>query len=111
MGIGNYEHIVRIELPSGAPQPDGDGGSTQAYADLATRWHCSIEPATARSVERIVAGTSSAQPTAVLEGQYIAGVTTAARVWFGSRLFSVVGVRNVLEFNRILQLAVVEVVG
>jgi SPP1 family predicted phage head-tail adaptor len=65
---------------------------------LATVW-ASIVPATARDLERVVAGTVQSSATHLVTIRYLAGVTTKTRVVFGSRLFSVTGVQNPEERN------------
>lgn len=106
-----YRHTVVLQNP-GPAVPDGDGGSTQSWTDLAPRtWKCSIEPATAKDLERITSGTVLATATEILKGRHRADVTTQTRVIFGGRVLSVTGVGNPEERNITLELACVEVVA
>jgi SPP1 family predicted phage head-tail adaptor len=97
MRAGELRHLITLQTPSTAT-PDGDGGFTNTWADLATVW-ASIVPATARDLERVVAGTVQSSATHLVTIRYLAGVTTKTRVVFGSRLFSVTGVQNPDERN------------
>jgi SPP1 family predicted phage head-tail adaptor len=94
---GELRHLITLQTPSTAA-PDGDGGFTNTWTDLATVW-ASIVPATARDLERVVAGTVQSSATHLVTIRYLAGVTTKTRVVFGSRLFSVTGVQNTDERN------------
>jgi SPP1 family predicted phage head-tail adaptor len=94
---GELRHLITLQTPSTAT-PDGDGGFTNTWTDLATVW-ASIVPATARDLERLVAGTVQSSATHLVTIRYLAGVTTKTRVVFGSRLLSVTGVQNPEERN------------
>jgi SPP1 family predicted phage head-tail adaptor len=94
---GELRHLITLQTPSTAA-PDGDGGFTNTWTDLATVW-ASIVPATARDLERVVAGTVQSSATHLVTIRYLAGVTTKTRVVFGSRLLSVTGVQNTDERN------------
>jgi head-tail adaptor len=106
---GEREHLVSLQNPTGAPDADGSFTQTWAALDPPTLW-VSIKPATARDLERTAAGTVTSMASHILEGDYHAGVTTATRVLFGSRVFSVVGVQNVEERSIDMALVCVEVV-
>jgi SPP1 family predicted phage head-tail adaptor len=95
---GELRHLITLQTPSPAT-PDGDGGYTEdPWTTLATVW-ASIVPATARDLERVVAGTVQSSATHLVTIRYLAGVTTKTRVVFGTRLFSVTGVQNPEERN------------
>lgn len=110
MDTGALRHYVRLENP-GAAVPDGDGGFTQAWTALEPPmvW-ASIRPASARDLERSIAGTVQSTATHLVGMRYHAGVTTKTRVVFGTRIFHVQGVHNIEERNVELVLAVEEVV-
>jgi head-tail adaptor len=123
--IGSYQHDVVLRNPDGPPVPDGDGDFTQPFTDLAALWWASIKPATARDLERVVAGTVLATATHIVRMQYLAGVTTKTEVlmpaptfasrpededWSG-RTLHVTGVTNPDEANVELVLACAEVVA
>ena len=99
LNIGRLNKRVSLANP-GAPVANGDGGFTQAWTDAspATVW-AAIQPATARDLERMAAGTVLSTASHILTMRYHAGVTTQTRVTFGTRLFSVTGVMNPEERN------------
>lgn len=107
MRAGTLRHLVTLQTPTSAP--DGDGGFTDTWTALATVW-ASIVPATARDLERVVAGTVQSSATHLVTIRYLAGVTTKTRIVFGSRLFSVTGVQNPEERNISLVLVCQEIV-
>lgn len=109
--IGQTRHRVQFQAPVGPAVPDGDGGYTQAWADLSpASWFVSIEPITGRDLERLAVGTVISQATHLVRGRWHAGVTTATRMVFAGRLFSVTGVANRDERGIEMELIVVEVV-
>jgi head-tail adaptor len=96
---GQRLHQVTLQNPS-ATAPDGDGGFTQTWADLAPpKVFMSIQPASARDLEYMAAGTVAASATHLLRGPFHRGVTTQTRILFGSRTFQVTSVRNPEERN------------
>lgn len=108
---GPRDHLVTLENPA-APVVDGDGGYTEAWASLSPpQMWMSIENATQRSLERLVANTVQAQASHVLKGRYHGGVTTETRITSGTRVFSVTGVQNVNEGDVELVLLCQEVVA
>jgi SPP1 family predicted phage head-tail adaptor len=108
MDIGAMRHRITLQTPAAAT-PDGDGGFTETWTALATVW-ASIVPATARDLERLVAGTVQSSATHLVTIRYLAGVTTKTRVVFGTRLFSVTGMQNPEERNISLVLVCQEIV-
>lgn len=120
--IGTFRHKVLLQNPDGAV-PDGDGGYTQAWANLEPAvWNCSIDPATVRDLERVAAGTVLSSASHILKGRFHPQVTTKTRITkgprnadgtlpAGSREFSVTGVQNLEERNIELWLTAVEVVA
>lgn len=107
--IGSHRHVVMLQNPAGTPIGTPDGSYTQLYADLGI-WHCSIEPATQRDLERIAAGTVISEATHVLKGRWRDGITTGTRAIFNGRVFNVTGVSNLEERNVDLELVAVEVI-
>lgn len=109
--IGAYRHLVTFQGPS-APVSDGDGGWTTAWSDLdPATWHVSIEPATARDLERVAAGTVLSTASHIVKGRYHSGVTLASRMLFNSRTFSITGKANMEERSILMELTAVEVVA
>jgi len=109
MDIGALDKDILLQNPS-TPVPDGDGGFTQTFTDLAPVWWASIKPATARDLERSVSGTVLSTATHLIRMWYLAGVTTKTRVLWNGRTFNVTGVTNVDENDVELILACAEVV-
>ena len=96
---GERIHLVTLAAP-GVPVPDGQGGYTETPAPLdPAEWWVSIVPATARNLERLVAGTVVASASHIVAGPYHQGITTKTVITFGARTFSVVGVTNPGEQN------------
>jgi SPP1 family predicted phage head-tail adaptor len=99
LNIGRLNKRVSL-ANSGDPVADGDGGYTQAFAALTPPvvW-AAIQPAAARDLERLAAGTVLATATHLVTMRHHAGVTTQTRITFGTRLFAVTGVVNPEERN------------
>lgn len=121
LDIGALIHDVVFENPGAPPTDTGDDAPPQEWIALAPIWWVSIQPATARDLERKVAGTVMATATHLVECYYLAGITTETRMTkgprnadgtlaAGSREFQVTGVTNPEERNEELILACVEVV-
>ena len=108
MDIGSLRHQVRLETPT--TTADGEGGYTTTWALLGVVY-AAIEPATQRSLERLVANAVSSDASHVVTVRYIDGVTTKTRVLFLGRVLSVVGIQNIEERNEILRLACTEQVS
>jgi len=99
MEIGALRHSIVLENP-GPAVPDGDGGFTQAWVpNLPSPVWASITPASARDLERLVAGSVQSNATHVVRIRYHANISTQTRVTFGTRVFEVTGVQNPDERN------------
>lgn len=113
---------TRVTLQAPGPAvPDGDGGFTQTWADLApAQVQASIAPATARNLERVPAGTTMATAAYLVTIGYRPDVTTRTRVLIppgrtrvllpASRPLSVVSVSDPDNDQRELELICTEVV-
>lgn len=106
--VGRRLHTVIPQNP-GAPVPDGDGGYEQDWFDVVPRWFVSIVPATARDLERVIAGTVLATASHVVTGPYLSDVSTRTRLLFGDRVLQVTGVADPEERHVELVLVCVEV--
>jgi SPP1 family predicted phage head-tail adaptor len=96
---GQRVHVITLQGP-GVPVPDGDGGVIQSWTDLdPPTLKASITAATARDIENLAAGTVIAQAAHVITMPYHPGVTTATRVQFRGRSFSLTNVINREERN------------
>lgn len=106
--IGQYRHVVMFQTPTTVP--DGDGGTTETWADLTPPWHVDLQPASVRDLERRTAGTIVASATHVIIGRYRADVGIDDRMLFEGRTFRISGVKNVEERNITMELFAVETV-
>ena len=107
MPIGAYRHTVTFQSP--AAVPDGDGAYTESWVDLDPAvWRVSIEPATARDLERVGVGTVSSATSHLVRGFYHPGVTTQSRMLFNGRTLAITGKQNVAERNVYMELIAVE---
>lgn len=107
---GQRDKLIDIEIPDGEPIPDGDGGFDQPYKTLRAGVYASIEPATARGLERFRSNTVISTASHVLGLPWIAGVTTEARVIYGGRILQVRGFQDPFENQVDLFLACEEIV-
>ena len=111
MDVGALRHRVTLQTP-GAPVPDGDGGYTETWTTLGVRVPATVEPATARSLERIAANTVTSTASHLVTVRYLPGVTTKTRVTFHDgttdRTFSVTGTHDPEERHRVLILECTE---
>jgi len=98
--IGERQHRVTVEVPTGAPTSNAEGNWDQAMGPATpATWWCRIRPATVRDLERVAAGTVLVTASHILEGVYHPGITTSARLGFNGRTFFVRGVVNPEERN------------
>ncbi len=91
---GTLRHMVYLEQ-LGEPQPDGEGGFTQTPTPLDPAWvFAAIEPATARNMERLAAGTVISDASHLITLRHHAGLTTKTQITLGERVFQIQGVVN-----------------
>lgn len=88
---------------------DGEPTSTWTDADPPS-WQVAIEPASARALERITAGTVLSQATYIVVGPYRTDITTQSRLIYNGRILNVIGLANPEESNRELIAVCAEVV-
>ncbi len=105
MNIGKLRHRVTIQQQ--AQTRDEYGGVVTTWQTFADRW-AAIEPLSGRELfaAQQLANTVSIR----VRLRYLAGVTPAMRVLYGTRTFSIQAVINVEERNEELQLLCEEVV-
>lgn len=112
---GERRHRVTLQGP-GVSVPDGDGGYTNAWADLnPPTMQAAIEPATARALERLAAGTTTTTASHLVRLPYHAQITTQTRVLFhdfhgAAHTLNVDSVINVDQRDRELALVCTELV-
>lgn len=96
---GRRRHLVSLANP-GTPESDGDGGFTDNPDPLNPPVvYAEIKPASARDLERVMAGTVVSTATHLVTMAYHPGVTTKTVITFNGRTFSVVGVVNPDELD------------
>ncbi len=111
VSAGERRDWITLTEPDGDPQPDGDGGFTQPMKPLTPAGlHAKIVPATARVLERAMAGTIASAATHVVTMPYHAGVTTATVITYNGRTLQVAGVSNPDEREIETVVAVIEAV-
>jgi SPP1 family predicted phage head-tail adaptor len=92
--IGDRQKRVLLQNP-GTPVRDGDGSFTQTWTDVAGgAAFAHVAPASARSLERITAGTVLATATHVVTLPYRAGISTKTRVMVDGRQLNVTSVQD-----------------
>jgi len=109
--LGQYRHLVTLQQP-GPVVPDADGGYTEGTVPLnPAQWWCAIQPAAAKDLEAIGAGSVLAQGTHIVKGPYHPGITTQAWLLFNARRLNVVYVANRDERSIETDLVCTEVVA
>jgi len=87
------KHVIVQHRGPNAANPTNPGVPTPTWIDATPRdWYVAIEPATARSLERIASGSTIAQASHVVTGPYRADIKVNDRVVYTGRPFSVIGV-------------------
>jgi SPP1 family predicted phage head-tail adaptor len=104
--IGRLLHRVEIEEP--LRTPDGYGGYTETWQNIATTW-AKVEPASAK--ERYFADKIEHNVTHVITIRSLGLLDTSMRVVFRDRVFHIRGIRDELERRRWMMLNCEEGVG
>ena len=99
MNAGELRHKITIQELQRVP--DGYGGYTETWNDIAVVW-AKIQPL--RGNERYQAQQVSSALSHKIILRYLDGVKPQMRVLCGSRIFHVVSVINVEERNEMLEL-------
>jgi len=94
MRAGKLRHRVTIESPY--QTRDNIGGTEQAWTNMASRW-ASIQPLQGRELWEAQA--VDARITMRVRFRYLANVTPACRIKFGTRYLNIVSVLNRDERN------------
>jgi SPP1 family predicted phage head-tail adaptor len=92
---GQLRH--RVNVLRNTETGDGRGGSSSAWANVATVW---AEVAPMQGRELFAAQQVNALTSHKITMRYFAGLTAADRIQFGSRSFNIRQVINVEEVNR-----------
>jgi len=97
--VGFRPHRVTVQN-AGTLVPDGDGGFVEGWGDaVPPQISVSIQPASARDLERVAAGTVVANATHIVHAPYHPQLTVKSRLIFNARTFNVLGVANIEERN------------
>lgn len=106
MRIGQLDK--RVTIQETVRVPDGGGGYTETWKDVATVW-ASLQPLSGREV--IQSGQLQAQVPHRVRIRYRPGITAANRLTFKGRTLEIISVANIDERNVELELLCQEVVG
>ena len=106
---GQLRHRIALHTPTNVP--DGDGGYTETWTALTPPelW-AAIQPATATTLERLVANTVESTATHVVTIRYHDGITPTTRITHRGRYLFVRDLVNVDEVGDSMLLACEEVV-
>lgn len=110
MKAGKLRH--RVDIQKQTLVSDGAGGSTRTgwtNVDGGEGVWCEVRPVSAR--EMFMADKHAQQVTHVIRARHSADFDTKHRLKFGSRYFNIVGLRNVEERDRELELICKETTG
>ncbi len=99
MPAGRLRHRVRIEQP--VLTPDGMGGSTKAWQELATVW---AEIVAISSGEAVLAGKLTPRIARRFRLRYRADITAAMRLVYEGRVFNILSVINENEADAMLEI-------
>ena len=93
--LGQFRHVVQLVQPGPPVQTEG-GGWTDAWIPLNPPvWHCAIQAASLRDLQRISGGTVSTTATHLVRGRYHAQLSAKVRMLFRDRSFDVQSVHDV----------------
>jgi len=104
MRIGDLRH--RISLQELVSIPDGMGGFSEEWQDVATVW-ASVEPL--RGQERYLAQQTLQEVTHKVTMRYREGVSTRMRIFFGGRLFTIKAILDPEERHKWLEILCSEI--
>lgn len=104
MKAGKLRHKIIIEQAINSI--DSYGATTRTWSTYATAW-ASVEPLTGR--EYFEQGKVNSEVTTRIRTRYISGVTNLMRVKFGTRIFGIVRINNILERNKEFELMCQEI--
>jgi SPP1 family predicted phage head-tail adaptor len=107
--ISSKHRRITLQNAAGSPVPDGEGGYTQAWTDLATV-DARVAPASQSSLERITAGTAITAATHEVRIAYRAGISTSTRILLDGRQLNIVSIQDPEERHVELILVCTEVV-
>ena len=101
MQAGQNRHACVIEQQT-TGSADEFGHPTEDGWETYRQWWARFEPTTSREFYR--ASQVQSDMTALIAGRYVPSVTSEMRVRFGTRKFNILGVINVEERGKELQL-------
>jgi SPP1 family predicted phage head-tail adaptor len=102
---GQLRRSVAIQATTDTRNSVGEPVESWATITGGTVW-ASLEPLTGREYQ--TAGVIAAEASHMVRIRYLANITPKHRVLFGSRVFDILGVRNIEERQRMTELFVRE---
>ena len=107
MPIGDYKHVVTFQDP--VDVPDGLGGYTQTWQDLApATWRVQVAPSAASDQERSAGGTVMTAVLTTIRGHYHPGVSTRTRMLHNGKTYAITAATFVDERPPRMELSAVE---
>lgn len=100
----------RLTLQQEVKTPDGAGGYTRAWQNIADLW-AEISPISTRVIygsEKLFAGQMQASLSHKVTIRYRSGLSTAMRLLFDNRIFNIRAIYNVQENKDVIELLVEE---
>lgn len=104
---GRLRHRLTIQRVT-EDQSD-TGQPVQTWTDLATRW-AGIQSVLGQSKEEFTGEQVTGEITHRITMRYYPGLTSKDRLLFGTRVFNIVAIDNVMELNHVLEIRAKEVV-
>lgn len=106
--IGRLRHLVAVEERAVVPAPDGGHEEIWTPVQPSPVW-AQVEPATPRTVERLLGATVTAPVSHIVTMRYHPGIHPAARLRLGSRVLAIRGIQDLEERHAELRLACEEI--
>jgi len=99
MNAGELKHKITIQELQRVP--DGYGGYTETWNNVATAW-AKIQPL--KGSERYQAQQVASELSHKITLRYLSGVKPSMRIVYGLRVFNIIAVINVKKRNEVLEL-------
>ena len=101
MNIGEFRHRIAIEQKTRGSSDGAGGAVSETWTTFAEGW-AKLEPQTGREI--VAADQNVHRLTHRVTVRFRAGVTTAMRVKYQGRILAILGVRELLENGRWLEI-------
>lgn len=103
MAIGKLRHRITIQEPT--ETTDNHGGYTESWSTFATVW-ARISPMSAS--EKHFADKLEEEVTHKIKIRSLSGLSAKMRIQFGSRIFKIVGHRDIEERGKFMEINALE---